>query len=511
VAFWRGGRNGAGADESECRAKPGLIEKSHVVSLYFFGLKEGDVMRFRVVLFISICITCALSAQQTQQILDKSESAAMASPRQATGTAPTLNDLMSRFAAALQSYTESGGQAVTLEHKIPGLGPRLAGKAQLVLRQPKLNEKFVTALSGQTDRIAALEKDLNFDDDVSFVLTIGPTAKKGEKQVEKALATAEDALLKLAVADHSDGITNESEATMERARSAAEPVLTAIQNRIATDDPEDFEVFDELFRGGDSESDDFRESFRHMAPVGNQETADEAVGRITNLTALRKVAEDITKGMAVLAANQSKFTLDASYRDRHEMAGPDEWFVKTSYEWGVGTNVAKRIEKTSNRACAQTYRTLASDASCSNAYAQALKEAAEDGDVKMGSRVTFALEYKEFSKVNLTEPVAFELKGSHSLTYSLAAGRDLFEANDLDKRGRIELSVAYNDVRDDNDPTKNRKDRLIGKLTYSQRLTDKIDLPISLTYANHDDYLTDVDRKLSAHFGISYKLPDLTK
>jgi hypothetical protein len=60
-------------------------------------------------------------------------------------------------------------------------------------------------------------------------------------------------------------------------------------------------------------------------------------------------------------------------------------------------------------------------------------------------------------------------------------------------------------------PDKARKDRLIAKLTYAQRINDKLDIPISLTYANHSDYLTNVDRKLNAHFGISYKLPDMTK
>jgi hypothetical protein len=34
-------------------------------------------------------------------------------------------------------------------------------------------------------------------------------------------------------------------------------------------------------------------------------------------------------------------------------------------------------------------------------------------------------------------------------------------------------------------------------------------MPLSLIYANHSQFLSNVDRKLNVHFGIAYKLPKI--
>lgn len=470
-------------------------------------------MRFRVVLFILVCIAASvMTAQNTQRILDTSESTAIASPPQVMGNDPTNVDLLSLFRAAFQSYAESGGQAVTFSYKFPSFGTSLAAKGQLVLRQPKLDAKFAAALSAQPDRVASLERDLNFDDDVSFVLTIGPTASKSEKQIEQAFQTAYETLYNNVQGDSAGATTNRARAIRERAPAlgavtaipAMESILKANAQRVAASQP--FEKFDAILQPGDLRNADALAQFRTATPG-----VAVSLEQMERIAAAGELIREIAKDMAVVSANQSKFTLNASYRDRNEFAGPDEWMVKTGYEWGVGTNVAKRLENDDKKNCAQSYRAMQIAPDCEPAYAKVLKDTSEDGNVKAGLRFAFALEYKEFSKVALTQPVTFELKGSRSLIASLSGGLDLLQNNDLPARGRLELSIAYDDVRDDNDPSKNRKDRLIGKLTYSQRITEKVNLPITLTYANHADYLTDVDRKLNAHFGITYSFPDLTK
>ena len=476
-------------------------------------------MRFRVVSLILLSITSFLGAQETQRRLDTSESTAVASTQQTGGgNTGTNRDLLSLFAAALQSYSASGGQALTFDYKIPGLGKSLAANAQLVLRQPQLNEKFLEQYADQADVVKNLENELSYGDDLAFTLTIGPTAKKAEEKIQKAFQTAATPVLIARTVDVAEARPEIAVARSMRAPATVADVQVRRQTAVARsmaavgltveDVPAGFGYFDAVLRREPAAAPMARPT--DAASRGRVEAAMPMLREIA--ISSTEIAEELADDIAVLAANQSKFTLDASYRDRQEAIGPKEWFVKTTYEWGVGTNIAKRLEENNAADCATKYRRTAElDEDCQEPYARALKEAVDDPDVKMGSRVTFALEYHDLSEVNLTQPVTFNLKGSRSLVYSLVAGRDLLMDNEVDKRGRIELSISYDDVTDDNEPEKARKDRFIGKLTYSQRINDQLDIPISLTYANHSDYLTDVDRKLNAHFGISYKLPDLGK
>ena len=51
------------------------------------------------------------------------------------------------------------------------------------------------------------------------------------------------------------------------------------------------------------------------------------------------------------------------------------------------------------------------------------------------------------------------------------------------------------------------RDRFVASATYTYKINDMMSMPFSLVYANHASYLGDVDHKLNAHFGISFKMP----
>jgi hypothetical protein len=69
--------------------------------------------------------------------------------------------------------------------------------------------------------------------------------------------------------------------------------------------------------------------------------------------------------------------------------------------------------------------------------------------------------------------------------------------------------VNYRDVRDAGNPKADVRSQATGSITYTQKMSDNVSVPISLVYANRASDLTNVDRKLNVHFGISFKMPSM--
>jgi hypothetical protein len=47
------------------------------------------------------------------------------------------------------------------------------------------------------------------------------------------------------------------------------------------------------------------------------------------------------------------------------------------------------------------------------------------------------------------------------------------------------------------------KDPFVASLTFSQKISDTMTLPLSITYANHTQYVPQTDRRVGIHFGVS--------
>jgi hypothetical protein len=435
----------------------------------------------------------ALHAQENwPQIFRAQQTNQQASPPDSAGGGDTATErnFIDQLIAALESYSESGSEKFTFAYNFPdGTFGKLSGQARVIAQRPKLNEKLEKQEAEHAATLTALRDELEFGDDLTITFSISPQAREAAKKIESFLANNEprqNALLTLRGA---------GTANISAARLAAQS-----HNILASLPSTEFSAFDDALRTGSMEAQ------RAVAQnAGNNE------GPVFNRA---RVSAFLARELAPVVRNQSKFVFDASYRDRRETVGPKEWFVKTSYEYGPGTNIVKRANSIT-RKCNARPAELTAD-KCRDSYATAFYDASQSPTVQMGTRFAFALEYHDFSAVNLSRPelnpaVTFTLDSARSIVGSLSGGVDVFlkpkdpaDPTKRERSGRLELSLSYDDVSGD----KNRQDRLIGRLTYSQRMSENVFIPISLAYANHGDYLTNVDRKLNAHFGIAYKLPE---
>jgi hypothetical protein len=82
---------------------------------------------------------------------------------------------------------------------------------------------------------------------------------------------------------------------------------------------------------------------------------------------------------------------------------------------------------------------------------------------------------------------------------TVAAGRPMGGAND----GRLDFELAY-DSNLDGDTT--NKERFKASLTYTRRVGE-MDMPFSIVYANKDEFLGEVDHRISINFGLKFRQP----
>jgi len=240
-------------------------------------------------------------------------------------------------------------------------------------------------------------------------------------------------------------------------------------------------------------------------------------------TAETQVKEDAAKKFArqfaFLLNHQPQIFGTVIYRERENVAGPNERSARITYEKGF-LNLNKfyaqhgcgKVDDTANAArCARELSDFVGD------------RTVDDKD----DRISMAVEYRMSDSLNVALPqykVDFHATNAHSLVYSLAYGRSsMFMKND-----RVDVSVNYEDTTvsaatDVAPPAaaaritslaqaaataapKTVRDRFVASATYSYKINDMMSMPLTLTYANHASYLGDVGRKLNAHFGISMKM-----
>ena len=73
--------------------------------------------------------------------------------------------------------------------------------------------------------------------------------------------------------------------------------------------------------------------------------------------------------------------------------------------------------------------------------------------------------------------------------------------------GRAQPSIAINDLSAYRVLRPTRRDRGVASIAYAQKISADWSIPIGATWANQEEFIGDVQKKLSAHLGLSYKLP----
>lgn len=232
----------------------------------------------------------------------------------------------------------------------------------------------------------------------------------------------------------------------------------------------------------------------------------EAAAAVEKEAAARSSA--IVTALTRLINNQPQAYVSGTYHFRNELVGPDEWSVKATFE--VAPKSLNRFLRSNDDVCSPAnVKETAKAEKCVKrleAFA-AVDDPSNPPDAN--DRLSFSLEYKKAKRetVDLSDfaiPSPVSREGTHSLVISLIYGHPLTGATL--KNTRVDVALNYENI--SNDPK--RKDRFVASLTFSQKLSDTMTLPLSLTYANHTAYLPQTDRHLGVHFGLSYKIPDTT-
>jgi hypothetical protein len=205
--------------------------------------------------------------------------------------------------------------------------------------------------------------------------------------------------------------------------------------------------------------------------------------------------------MVEMINNQDQFYVTGTGHRRDELIGPNEFNIKLFYERGLGNirSLRKAIPDCFGPEAEAKWAGPSGD--CLDKYSQAVK----NWNPEEGNRLSFSLEYANRESHHIGRPdigLNLDKAGNWSLIGKAAYGRYLSINQDGQQSTRLDVSASWENVSDDPE----RQDRGVASVTFTQRINDDLSIPIALVYANHSKFKGEVDKDLSAHFGLSYKL-----
>lgn len=400
-----------------------------------------------------------------------------------TNTGPTdlsrinqssLRDFLSVFTAAFQTATideENGAYVIDYNLPIDLVNANDVVKFQAKLSEPGLDPSVTNALSSNAGAITTLSGSLGETDDIAASVTYSPA----------------NARFGRSLAGH---------------RPLIESLVSAVSERRGADSAtrRGAALANALARAGVviQETDPFTN-----IPADKRRDVVAAVESLGRAAQAQFADQDKTiTAFAELLSNQEQIYVSGVYRALDSIAGPSTATIKGTYELG-GKNLTKFLR---NAGASCSSANLASDSgrgACLDAF-----NAYVANQRLLGWRIAATLDYQRTLantidlpeyKVKLTTPAAT------SNIITVTAGRRLDDATSSRER-RIDIAASYQNVTGD----PNRDDRFVVVGTWTQELSDNIYLPITLTYANKEQYLGAQNDNLGVHFGVSYKLTDQT-
>ena len=219
----------------------------------------------------------------------------------------------------------------------------------------------------------------------------------------------------------------------------------------------------------------------------------------------------IVKALAQVLNNQPQAYAGATYHYRSDLVGPNQLSIKGTLE--VSPKSLNRFLRSNDSVCDPAKNTTSGKVNAANASACMNRLVAfADGAAQTNAsdRLSASIEYDQtrsesvdLSKFLVVPPnTPVDRPQTHSIVYSLTYGHPLKSMKIKD--ARVDIAINYSNI--SNDPT--MKDRFVASLTFSQKISDTMTLPLSVTYANHTQYVPQTDRRLGIHFGLSYKIPN---
>lgn len=196
--------------------------------------------------------------------------------------------------------------------------------------------------------------------------------------------------------------------------------------------------------------------------------------------------------LARLINNQPQINGSLQYRNRATLAGPDEWTGTARFEMGFANMNTLRRHCGSGGIRAECLRTFTSAPQVRRALAR-------------GDRVWIEL---GFTRRNAWRPVLadppVQIALNEATTFAVSGGYGAYIGAGADEgnRDRLDLHGKYDFA--SGDPL--RQDRFVATMLYTYRLSDQSSALLGLTYANRPEFIGDVDRRLGARVGVTYKI-----
>ena len=199
-----------------------------------------------------------------------------------------------------------------------------------------------------------------------------------------------------------------------------------------------------------------------------------------------------------LIDNQPQFHLTAERKLRGPLTGADETSLKVTYEWSA-TNFNAAMSDDCHRSLDQDRPAAEKEKGCLDQYISYVRS--NGASIDRGNRFSFSGEYADARATTLNPGLAdidpVHLKAVHKAIVSAGWSRD-FVFGDGEPVS-MDLVAEYQDVSDD--PM--RQDRGVATLTLTRKIGG-VAVPFGIVYANHGEFLGDVDQRLSAHLGLRF-------
>jgi hypothetical protein len=212
---------------------------------------------------------------------------------------------------------------------------------------------------------------------------------------------------------------------------------------------------------------------------------------------------------AELVANQPQLYVSAKYRDRNALAGGRVTAGKIAYEW-ARVNLASAMNEDCHRRLDAADVDDAALGDCITQYKNYV--AGNAGAIADGERFSFSFEYERVNSAVVplspllpgASPADIKLEGAKKRIGSLGWSRKL--AGPGQEPMRLDVVASYEDITDD----PQRRDRFVATATVTRNAAGFV-IPLGIVYANHSEFLGDVDHKLSAHVGLKFSLDGVAK
>ncbi len=409
-------------------------------------------------------------------------------PAAGPGIASAISDFLPLVAGGLGiASTSNPDGSLALETNLPlpiGTRPQRA-RARAILNRARLYEPLDQALPADTreQTRTALERDFGDFDDIELSLALNLETRR----FGRSFGTYSDlygALFQDAWTATDLDLKTVSERDRLLAFTRALRGLSSLEGACAQEDADKIPL-----RCLDPDA-------RAVLVTALREAAE--AGRAVD----RALGERMRSGglfrLASMINNQPQLSVEGSARLRQGLVGPDEYGVTGRFELGfVNVNSFRGF-------CRR--RQVESDLDCLETY---LRQSGVRHSLDRGDRVWLSAAWKsrrDFSAAVPAEGVSFALAESSALDISAGLGRYVAVNDQGVETGRIDLSIGYQA----NDENAMRNDRLMASGSYTHRVNDTVALLVGFVYSNKPEFVTDVDRKVSANVGLRYRLQSPT-